>query len=131
MPLASPEAFSLDASSPDDALADPSVLFATPHGVLRWTGDGAVRLHVDTVAQTMSPGSLRSLQRSVRALARDVYRCEHGCRWQVRLPGGSVVFTSDEVLRLDTLLDGAVAMLDLYALLKTAGVDPAAESATA
>ena len=113
-----------DASLPHTALLDPAVLFATAHGALHWTDDGALRLDLDGIVQTVSRDTVRTLHRSVRSLARDVYHCEHGCRWQVRLPNGTVlVLNSDDVLRLDTLLDGAVAMLDLYAVLDAAGVD--------
>lgn len=121
----SPDTPSSDTFSPDRALAAPSVVFATPHGALRWADDND-RLYLTIGAHThpVSAEAVRGLRRSMGNLAHDVYRCDRACRWQVRMPDGTVrVLDSTDVLRLHTLLDGAVAMLDLDAILVDANIE--------
>lgn len=125
MPPVSPDTSSPDTFSPGRALAEPSTLFATPHGSLRWADDSdRLLLTVGRQTHPVSAQTVRALRRSVGDLAHDVYRCAQACRWQVRMPNGTVrVLDSADVLRLDTLLDGAVAMLDLGEMLAEANVE--------
>lgn len=126
MSSAAPDAFSLDV-----LWADSSVVFATPHGTARWIEDGTVAVCLEPLTHTMATSTVRSLYASVRTLARDVYRCGQQCRWQLRLPNATtLVLSTDEVLRLHTLLDGTVAMLDLRHMLAEANIDhPTSSSA--
>lgn len=96
------------------------VLFETPHGVVRWTDDHDLHVSFDGLSWTLSRSQVVDAHDAVRTLARDVYRCETCCRWQVRVPEQPVaVLTTDDVLRLDTLLDGAAVMLELDEILST------------
>lgn len=105
------------------AFPNTSTLFATTHGSVSWTSGRALTLSLADVEMTLDPSEIRSVYRAARSLAADVYRCESACRWQLRVPDRPVlVLDSDEVLQLDTLLDGAVAMLDLDAMLRDARV---------
>jgi hypothetical protein len=103
---------------------DTSTLFATEHGTVEWSADGSLLVALGRLELRLMPSEVESLHEVARSLAGDVYRCGRDCRWQLRVPGRSVfVLDSDEVLRLDTLLQGAVAMLELDAILDDAAVD--------
>jgi hypothetical protein len=123
----------MTSSTPHASLSDSSVLFATDHGTVRRTSDRLVTLHLGDLTWTLDVGAVPALHEAAHSLAGDVYRCGNDCRWQLRVPGRSVVvLSSQEVLRLDTLLDGAVAMLELDDILAGADVawaesDPVAE----
>lgn len=100
-----------------------SALFATDHGTVEWMAHGQVRIVLKGVHWQLAPGDVASLRETTRALASEVYHCERDCRWQLRADSHpTVVLDSDEVLRLDALLDGAVAMLELDALLDEASI---------
>lgn len=103
--------------------SDTSALFATDHGFAERTTQGRVRLHFGGTSWTLSPSDVPTLRSTTRSLASEVYHCERDCRWQLRVEGHStVVLDSEEVLRLDALLDGAVTMLELEAILNDASI---------
>jgi len=82
-----------------------------------------VRLHFGNTSWTLAPSDVPTLRNTTRSLASEVYHCERDCRWQLRVEGHpTVVLDSDEVLRLDALLDGAVAMLELDSILEDASI---------
>lgn len=111
------------------AFPDTSTLFATDHGSVSWTTDGQLALSLGDLKMRLRPNAVRSVHRAALSLAADVYRCGTTCRWQLRVPDRPVlVLSSDDVLRLETLLAGAVAMLDLDALLNDAGIAWAAST---
>lgn len=102
---------------------DTSVLFATDHGSVERTSQGRVRIMVDSMQWCLSPPDVADLRDTTQSLASEVYHCERDCRWQLRVEDHpTVVLDSDEVLRLDALLDGAVTMLELDALLEEASI---------
>lgn len=71
----------------------------------------------------LAPAEVSSLRNTTQSLASEVYHCEWDCRWQLRVEGHpTVVLDSDEVLRLDALLDGAVTMLELSSILEEASI---------
>lgn len=102
---------------------DTSTLFATDHGSVEWTDPGRVRIALGNMQWRLAPSDVSALRETTLSLASEVYHCGRDCRWQLRVEGHStVVLDSDEVLRLDALLDGAVAMLELDALLEEASI---------
>jgi hypothetical protein len=105
------------------AFPDTATLFATEHGVVDWTSADRLRVALGTRSWRLAPDALTSLHEATQPLAAQVYRCDCDCRWQLRLPGrGTAVLSTDEVLRLHSLLDGAVAMLELDSLLDDASI---------
>ena len=108
---------------PSASFEKASPLFSTDHGSAERTPQGKVRLMLGGTHWTLPPSDVPSLRATTQSLAREVYHCERDCRWQLRVEGHStVVLDSEEVLRLDALLDGAVAMLELSAILKDASI---------
>ncbi len=104
--------------------SDSSVLFATDHGSVTWTPDQGLRLEIADLDWTLAPDDLTALREATHPLAAQVYRCDCDCRWQLRMEGhDAVVLGSDAVLRLDALLDGAVAMLELASILEEEAID--------
>lgn len=104
--------------------SDSSVLFATDHGSVTWASDGQLQLRLANLDWTLAPGDVTALHEATHPLAAQVYRCNCDCRWQLRMDGhDAVVLESDAVLRLDALLDGAVAMIELRSILDEASVD--------
>ena len=102
---------------------DPSVLFATDHGSVERAPQERVRIMLDGMQWCLSPSDVADLRSTTQSLASEVYHCERDCRWQLRVEEHpTVVLDSDEVLRLDALLDGAVTMLELDALLEEASI---------
>jgi hypothetical protein len=102
---------------------DTSVLFATDHGSVERTSQGPLRITLDNMQWRLSPSDVADLRETTRSLASEVYHCERDCRWQLRVEDHpTVVLDSDEVLRLDALLDGAVTMLELDAFLEEAAI---------
>jgi hypothetical protein len=102
---------------------DASVLFATDHGSIEWTSQERVRIVLEGMGWCLSPADVVDLRSTTRSLASEVYHCGRDCRWQLRVEDHpTVVLDSDEVLRLDALLDGAVTMLELDALLEEASI---------
>jgi hypothetical protein len=102
---------------------DTSTLFATDHGSVEWTDPGRVRIALGTMQWRLAPSDVPALRETTLSLASEVYHCGRDCRWQLRVEGHpTVVLDSDEVLRLDALLDGAVTMLELSAILKDASI---------
>jgi len=102
---------------------DTAPLFSTEHGTVDWASAG--RLHVALADQSwmLAPDGVTSLHEATEPLAAQVYRCDCDCRWQLRLEGqGTAVLSTNEVLRLHSLLDGATAMLELHTLLKDASI---------
>lgn len=105
------------------ASSDTAPLFATEHGTVNWSSGDRLRVALGDQAWTLSPDGVASLHEVTEPLAAQVYRCDCDCRWQLRLEEqGTAVLSTDEVLRLHSLLDGAVAMLELYDLLEEASV---------
>lgn len=102
---------------------DTSALFATDHGSVERTSHGRVRIVLGSLQWRLSPSDVSDLRNTTQSLAREVYHCERDCRWQLRVEGHpAVVLDSEEVLRLDALLDGAVTMLELDSLLEEASI---------
>ena len=100
-----------------------SALFSTDHGSAAYTAQGNVRLVFGSMHWTLAPTDVSALRATARSLASEVYHCQRECRWQLRVEGHpTVVLDSDEVLRLDALLDGAVAMLELSSILEEASI---------
>ena len=111
-------------STSDASLLDSSALFSTEHGAVHRTSDRLVTVHLGELTWTLDVSDVAVLQTATQSLAGDVYRCGNDCRWQLRIPGRSaVVLSSDEVLRLDTLLRGAVTMLELDDILTDTSVN--------
>jgi hypothetical protein len=105
------------------ASSDTAPLFSTEHGTVDWSSADRLRVALGDQAWTLSPDGVASLHEATEPLAAQVYRCNCDCRWQLRLEEqGTAVLSTDEVLRLHSLLDGAVAMLELYDLLAEASV---------
>jgi hypothetical protein len=108
---------------PSFAPSETSALFTTDHGSVERTPQGRVRLVFGGTRWTLAPSDLPALRSTTRSLASEVYHCERDCRWQLRVEGHpTVVVDSDEVLRLDALLDGAVTMLELEGILEEASI---------
>lgn len=102
---------------------DTSALFATDHGSVERTSQGRVQILLGGMQWCLSPSNVADLRKTTQSLASEVYHCERDCRWQLRVEDHpTVVLDSDEVLRLDALLDGAVTMLELDALLQDASI---------
>ena len=98
-------------------------LFNTEHGTVDWASADRLRVTLGDQSWTLSPDGVTSLHEATAPLAAQVYRCDCDCRWQLRLEGqGTAVLSTDEVLRLHSLLDGAVAMIELYSLLDDASI---------
>jgi hypothetical protein len=102
---------------------DTTTLFATEHGTVDWASAKRLRVTLGGQSWTLAPEGVTSLHEATQPLAAQVYRCDCDCRWQLRLEGqGTAVLSTDEVLRLHSLLDGAVAMLELHTLLEEASI---------
>jgi len=113
----------LDSRSASPTLDAEDVLFETPHGTVRWTDDYDLHLTFDGLSWTLSRTQVFDARDAVHTLAHDVYRCETCCRWQVRVPEQPVaILTTDDVLRLDTLLHGAAVMLELDEILSASQI---------
>ncbi len=105
------------------ASPDTDALFATDHGAVTQTSTDRLRVAIGERSWTLVPDALTDLHDALQPLAAQVYRCDCDCRWQLRLEGeGTIVLSTDEVLRLHSLLDGAAAMLELYSLLDDASI---------
>lgn len=103
--------------------SDSSALFATDHGSIERTPDERLRLRLGRLTWTLESDDVAALHESIHPLAAQVYRCNCDCRWQLRLEGhDAVVLDSEEVLRLHSLLDGAVTMLELESILEDAAI---------
>jgi hypothetical protein len=110
-------------SGSDASFSDPSVFFATEHGCVCRLSDRLFTVSLGEITWNLDVNDLNRLQEATHSLAGDVYRCGTDCRWQLRVPGHSVVvLCSTEVLRLDTLLDGATTLLELDGILADADV---------
>lgn len=107
---------------------EPSTLYATEHGTVDWASTDQLRVALDGRGWALAPDALASLHEAVEPLAAQVYRCNCDCRWQLRIDEQTTsVLSTDEVLRLHALLDGAVAMLELESMLEEAAIErPAA-----
>jgi hypothetical protein len=104
---------------------DTATLFATEHGTVDWASADRLRVTLGDQSWTLVPEGVTSLHEATQPLAAQVYRCDCDCRWQLRVDGqGTAVLSTDEVLRLHSLLEGAVTMLELYALLEDASINP-------
>ena len=102
---------------------DTATLFRTEHGTVDWASADRLRVQLGAQAWTLTPEGVASLHEATEPLAAQVYRCDCDCRWQLRLEGqGTAVLSTNEVLRLHSLLDGATAMLELHTLLKDASI---------
>ena len=102
---------------------DTTTLFATEHGRVDWGSGERLQLSMGERTWPLAPDALTSLHEATQPLAEQVYRCNCDCRWQVRLDDRrTAVLSTDEVLRLHSLLDGAVVMLELYSLLDDASI---------
>ena len=102
---------------------DTSALFATDHGSVERTSHGRIRIMLDGMRWRLSPSDVADLRKTTRSLASEVYHCERDCRWQLRVEDHpTVILDSEEVLRLDALLDGAVTMIELDSLLEEASI---------
>jgi len=103
--------------------SDTASLFATEHGSVDWASGDRLRVTLGERTWTLAPDLLPSLHEAIEPLAAQVYRCNCDCRWQVRLgEHDTAVLSTDEVLRLHSLLDGAVTMLELHTLLEDASI---------
>ncbi|PQJ36079.1 hypothetical protein BSZ35_17025 [Salinibacter sp. 10B] len=102
---------------------DTSTLFATEHGAVDWTADERLAFTLGDRDWVFERKEVRALHEALQSLAAQVYRCNCDCRWQVRLEGReTIVLSTDEVLRLHSLLDGVGAMIELYSLLDDVSV---------
>jgi hypothetical protein len=105
------------------AAFDTTSLFSTEHGTVDWTSADRLRVTLGDRAWTVGPAVVRELHGAIEPLAAQVYRCNCDCRWQVRVEDrDTIVLGTDEVLRLHSLLDGAVAMLELGDVLEAASI---------
>jgi hypothetical protein len=105
------------------ASSETSALFATDHGSVERTAHGQVRISLGGMQWRLAPSDVPDLRETTLSLASEVYHCQRDCRWQLRVEDHpTVVLDSDEVLRLDALLDGAVAMLELSSILEAASI---------
>jgi hypothetical protein len=110
----------------DRQFSDDAVLFSTDHGAVQWAADGRLSLSLDDQEWAVAPEEISALYEGLEALAAQVYRCNCDCRWQLRVGDGTtVVLGTDEVLRLQSLLRGALVMLELHDLLDAAAIAPA------
>lgn len=99
-------------------------LFATEHDTVARASADRLRVTMSDRTWTLAPEALTTLHEALQPLAAQVYRCDCDCRWQVRLnEQNTAVLTTDEVLRLHSLLDGAVTMLELDSLLDDASIN--------
>jgi hypothetical protein len=100
------------------ASPDTEALFATEHGAVSRMSANRFRVAMGERSWALASNALSALHEALQPLAAQVYRCDCDCRWQVRLNDQeTAVLTTDEVLRLHSLLDGAVMMLELDSLL--------------
>lgn len=100
-----------------------TTLFATEHDAVDWDSADRLRVAVGDRTWTLAPDDLRTLHEATQPLAAQVYRCDCDCRWQLRLDDQeTAVLSTEEVLRLHSLLDGAVAMLELDSILNDASI---------
>lgn len=99
------------------ASLDRSTLYSTEHGTIQWTSDRSLDVALGERRWTFRVPEVRALHDAVQPLAAQVYRCNCDCRWQVRSDEQTIVLSTDEVLRLHSLLDGAMVMLELYSIL--------------
>ena len=105
------------------ASSDTATLFSTEHGAVDRVSADRLRVAMGDRAWTLAPDALTALHEALQPLAAQVYRCDCDCRWQVRLDDReTAVLTTDEVLRLHSLLGGAVTMLELDSLLNDASI---------
>jgi len=105
------------------SVSDTASLFATEHGSVDWASGEQLRVELEERVWTLAPEALTTLHDALQPLAAQVYRCNCDCRWQVRLDEqGTAVLSTDEVLRLHSLLDGTVTMLELYSILDDASI---------
>ncbi|MFB6272909.1 MAG: citrate synthase [Salinibacter sp.] len=103
--------------------SDTSALFSTDHGSVERLSGGQVRISLGNMQWRLAPSDVSALRETTVSLASEVYHCERDCRWQLRVEDHpTVVLDSEEVLRLDALLDGAVVMLELSAMLEEASI---------
>lgn len=113
---------------PSPASFDTSVLFATEHGRAHWVSETHLGLTVGNRQWRLPPEELEALHEAIEPLAAQVYRCDCDCRWQIRVEGqDAAVLHTDEVLRLHSLLDGAVTMLELLSILEDAAITRSTE----
>ncbi|MFP4229194.1 MAG: citrate synthase [Salinivenus sp.] len=99
------------------------VLFATEHGRARWTPDGRLSIALSGTEWTVSPGEIAEVHDALESLARQVYRCNCDCRWQLRMGDGTAVLGTDDVLRLHSLLSGVLVMVELQEILDEAAIE--------
>lgn len=105
------------------AAFDTSSLFSTDHGTVEPISENRFRVTLGERGWTLASDEVRALHEAVAPLAAQVYRCNCDCRWQVRIREQTpLVLGTDEVLRLHSLLDGAVAMMELYSVLDDASI---------
>ncbi len=105
------------------AAFDTSAFFSTEHGAVDWTPEERLHVTLGEREWTLASDEVRALHEAIAPLAAQVYRCNCDCRWQVRVrERAPIVLGTDEVLRLHSLLDGAVAMLELYSVLDDASI---------
>ncbi len=103
--------------------SDTTTLFSTEHGAVDWATDERLALTLGDREWLFQAEEIRTLHDALQPLAAQVYRCNCDCRWQVRLDGReTIVLSTDEVLRMHSLLDGAGAMLELYSTLDDASI---------
>jgi hypothetical protein len=108
---------------PSPASFDTSALFATDHGSVEWVSEDCLGLTFGDHRWTLPPAELEALHEAVEPLAAQVYRCDCDCRWQVRVEEQSTaVLHTEEVLRLHSLLDGTMVMLELRSILDGAAI---------
>ena len=103
--------------------SDTATLFATEHGAVTRTSADRLCVTMGERSWTLAPSALSALHEALQPLAAQVYRCDCDCRWQVRVSEqDTAVLTTGVVLRLHSLLDGAVTMLELDSLLDEASI---------
>lgn len=108
---------------------DTSTLYATEHGTVDWTSADQLQVVLGENSWTLAPDALTALHQATQPLAAQVYRCDCDCRWQLRMDEQTTsVLSTDEVLRLHSLLDGAVTMLELDTILDAASIDRSTRS---
>lgn len=108
-----------------------SDLYQTEFGTVRRSPRG-VKIQFDAHTLRLDEDELPSFRDSVAGLASDAWRYERPCRWQLRIQTAPdqpvVVLCSGDVYRLKSLLDGAVAMLELERVLSGAQIASTSEA---
>ncbi len=103
-----------------------TALFETDFGVVR-PAQGQLEVAFGPHELRMGTRELIDFHDSVATLAANAWRYETPCRWQLRLQVAPdqpvVVLCSEEVYRLKSLLDGAVAMVELQQILREAHIE--------